>query len=156
MTYGAAKAKTRAVLRGAHAQLQIADKTPEFYFYFSEQNQDLDSSGNPFISGATSANEFVLVRMEPGKKKKDRDTRQLLIGKFSAWGAEGGVMDESVTPFDWEKLRAGLYRVVPKEPLSVGEYCFFFAASTPMGMGYTGPIGGGKVFDFGVQLAEDD
>jgi hypothetical protein len=150
ITYGAAKAKTRAVLRGAHAQLRITESKPEFYFYFSRNDQGLDTSGYHFFSYASSPNEFALVRLAPGTKKKDKDTRQLVIGKFSAWGATGGVLDESVVPFTFEKLRDGVYKVVPESSLEPGEYCFFYAASVPAGSGYTGPIGGGKVYDFGV------
>ena len=34
MTYGIAKIKTKAVLRGAHANARVSDPQPVFYFYF--------------------------------------------------------------------------------------------------------------------------
>jgi hypothetical protein len=49
-------------------------------------------------------------------------------------------------PLTIERLEAGVYRVVPKEPLAAGEYCFFYAA----GASSFAASGTGKLFDFGV------
>ncbi len=96
---------------------------------------------------ATSANEFLMVRTE-----SKENSRELVVGQMNAFGAQGGVMDKAVHPFEFEKLDTGIYKVRPKADLPPGEYCFFYAGSAPMATyGLTGPAGGGKVFDFGVK-----
>jgi hypothetical protein len=150
LTYGIAKAKSKAVLNGSHAQLRVQGGKPTFYFYFETTSAGLGGSGFGYFSVATSANEFVLVRTEVKKV-----SRELVIGQFNYYGSQSGLQDKSMVPFDFEKLSPGVYKVVPKNDLEGGEYCFFYGGSTPMatyGMlgSMVGGTGGGKVFDFGV------
>lgn len=143
---GIAKMKSKAVLNNPHAMLQILDSKPTFYFYFETTGSGLGGSGFGYFSVATSANEFVLVRTEVKKA-----TRELVVGQFNAFGAQGGVQDKSMVPFDFERVSPGTYKVVPRTDLKGGEYCFFYGGSTPIASyGFVGPMGGGKVFDFGV------
>ena len=55
--------------------------------------------------------------------------------------------------FDYEKVAPGIYKVIPRENLQPGEYCFLYTGqATP-----TGPMGGGGVgmlFDFDINPAE--
>lgn len=149
MTFGIAKMKSKAVLSGARANLAIAEARPTFYFYFepAPTNAGLSGSGMGYFQVATSANEFLMVRTETKE-----NSRELIVGQMNAFGAQGGVMDKAVHPFEFEKLGTGIYRVRPKTDLPPGEYCFFYAGSAPMATyGLTGPAGGGKVFDFGVK-----
>jgi len=149
LTYGIAKVKSKAVLKGAHAQLQIATRKPTFYFYFEVTSSGLSGSGIPYFSAASSANEFVLVKTDVQEKK---NARELVVGEFNAFKAEGGVQDEAVRDFTFEKIKPGVYKVVPKADLEPGEYCFFYGGSAPVATyGLAGPAGGGKVFDFGIR-----
>jgi hypothetical protein len=54
---------------------------------------------------------------------------------------------EDSVPLAIERLRPGVYRVKPTARLEAGEYCFFHA----IGSGFM-TAGGGKLFDFGVDL----
>ncbi len=147
MTMGIAKMKSRAVLSGSRANLQIRETRPTFYLYFDAPNPAPAGAPPGYATAATSANEFLLVRTE-----RKGNTRELVVGQMSAFGAQGGVMDKSVREFEFERLATGIYKVVPKNDLEPGEYCFFYAGSAPVATyGFAGPGGGGRVFDFGVQ-----
>lgn len=149
LTYGIAKVKSKAVLSGPAAVLRVRSPRPVFYFYFDEKTSSLGGAGLGYFSAATSANEFMLVRTEVKK-----NSRELVVGQFSAFGAQGGVQEKSIQPFDFEKLRPGVYKVTPRADLAPGEFCFFYAGATPTATyGYSGPSGGGKVFDFGIDAA---
>jgi hypothetical protein len=148
MTYGIAKVKSKAVLRDAHARLQTENTRPVFYFYFEEKNPGLSNSGNTWGSSSTSPNEFVLVKTEAKK-----NSRELVVGQFNAFGAQSGTLDKYVVPFDYEKVAPGVFKVTPRQPLTDGEYCFFYGGSTPLATyGFFGAGGGSKVFDFGVKI----
>jgi len=145
MTFGLAKAKWKAIVRGARAQLRTTLQQPSFYFYFEEKGSGLSSTGGfgGWLAGASSPNEFVLVQMY---EKSDR--RELVVGEFNVFGSSAGTRSEDTVPVKIEKLAPGIYRVTPTEALGRGEFCFFYAAG-----GAT--FGGGtlgKLFDFGVDV----
>jgi len=139
MTYGIAKSKWKAVVRNPGATLRITDPNPEFWFYFEQTAHGLSYSGT-FFGGASSPNEFVLVKMD--RKKHERE---LIVGEWGVTGAEMGTRGKDTVPYEFEKVDPGVYRVWPGHALPPGEYCFFYAG-TAMGMGMTG----GKLFDFGI------
>jgi hypothetical protein len=56
MTYGIAKVKWKAVVRGAHANLRTGDSGAAFYFYFEEANAGLSHAS---FGGTTTPNEFT-------------------------------------------------------------------------------------------------
>jgi len=143
MTYGISKAKWKAVVGNPRANLRISESTPEFWFYFEEKSHGLSQSG-PFLTGASSPNEFILARME--RKGKERE---LVVGEIGAFGGSAGTRSGDTVTVDFQKIGPGIYKVMPNKPLAPGEYCFFYAG-TNMGMGMTG----GKVFDFGVDRAQ--
>jgi hypothetical protein len=143
MTYGIAKSKWKAVVRGNRANLRLTESRPTFYFYFEEKGSSLSYSGT-FLAAASSPNEFILARMESKK-----DERQLITGEMGALGASTGTRSKDTVPFDTQKIRPGVYRVQPRSDMEPGEYCFFYAGST-QAMGMTG----GKLFDFGINPAE--
>lgn len=150
MTYGIAKVKSKAVLTGDRAKIQIDNARPVFYFYFEVTNAGLSSVANAFTTTTTSPNEFVLVKTDVKK-----NSRELVVGQFNAFGAQSGTLDKYARPFDYEKLAPGIYKVTPKENLTDGEYCFFYGGSTPMaGYGFFNPGGGNKVFDFGIKESQ--
>jgi hypothetical protein len=139
MTYGIAKAKWKAVVRGDRANLRTSESTPEFWFYFEEKSHGLSQSAG-YFTAASSPNEFILAKME----RKDKD-RELIVSEFGAFRASAGTRSQDVVDIDFVKIAPGIYKVTPKSPLKPGEYCFFYAG-TNMGMGMTG----GKLFDFGI------
>lgn len=143
VTYGIAKAKWKAVVRGGRSNLRISEEKPEFWFYFEVTTHGLSQSGY-FFSGASSPNEFILARMS--KKSKERE---LVVGEFGALGSSTGTRSKDVVDFEFKKIAPGIYRVTPNQPLQPGEYCFFYAGAN-MAMGMTG----GKLFDFGVDAAK--
>jgi hypothetical protein len=141
MTGGIAKTKWKAVVRAPRAAQRITTATPTFYFYFEHRSSGLGSAFSGWLQGATSPNEFVLARMAP--KSNDRE---LIVGEAGRFGASTGTRSKDTVEFTVEKLAGGAYRVTPTEPLTLGEYAFFYAtaASTP------GAGAAGKLFDFGV------
>lgn len=144
MTYGIAKAKWKAVVRGNRAEVRISEERPTFYFYFEETKGTLSHSAG-FGASITSPNEFILARMESKK-----DERDLVMGEMNAFGASQGTRSEDTVSFDMQKMSPGIYKVQPRTEMKPGEYCFFYAGGTQaMGM-----QGGGKLFDFGVNPAE--
>jgi len=153
MTYGIAKVKSKAVLSGSNAQHKIWSHRPTLYFYFDVQTSSLSNSGASYFyfNAATSPSEFLLARV--GMKK---NSRELVVGKSNAFGAQGGVEDSATRPFDSEKVAPGIFKVRPRADLPDGEYAFFYGGNGPTtaygfhAPGLVGPAGSGKVFDFGI------
>lgn len=131
----------KAVLHPAHAMLQCANSKPVFYFYFENTQSGLGETRNI----ATSPNEFLLAQFEI---KDSANLRSLIVGQANDYtGTQNGPKDQSVRPFDAEKLSPGIYKVSPKDELANGEFCFFYGGDTA-----SGAYGGShKVFDFGVK-----
>jgi hypothetical protein len=142
LTQGITKVRHKAVLPGERAVLQIETRRPVFYFFFDVPSAGLSSSGTVW-GPTTSANEFVLARMEVKKSR-----RELTVGERGEYtGRQTGVSGKFVQPFDYERLAPGVYKVTPKADLADGEYCFFFGGSVAA----SGAEGGPKLFDFGVR-----
>lgn len=142
-TYGIKKTKLRASARGSSANLVTANRRPVFYFYFDKSlaNPGLAMSG--FLSfGASSPGEFVLVKME-----RKGNTREAVLGEFNGYGSSTGAREKDVQEFSFEKVRPGVFKIVPRNNLEVGEYCFYYAG-TPVGLAFAG----GRIFDFSVNL----
>jgi hypothetical protein len=144
LTYGIKKTKYRAKVRGNSANLKAASSRPVFYFVF---NPDYKNSGAAMAGNlwwgmpATSPAEFVLVQMNV----KDA-SREAILGEYGLWtGASMGARDQDIREYAFEKIRPGIYKVVPKAGLAAGEYCFYYAG-TVTGIGFAG----GKVFDFSL------
>jgi hypothetical protein len=144
MTYGIAKVKMRAVLRGAHANARVSEPQPVFYFYFEEQGAGLSHASTPF-GGTSTPNEYTLLKFDV-----KGNTRETATGSFNAFGGSGGTDDKAVTNFTYTKLRPGVYKVILNAALEPGEYGFISTA----GQGVVSPYGGAatsnsRVFDFG-------
>lgn len=131
-------ANIKAVLNSAHAMLQCTNSKPVFYFYFENTQSGLGATRDI----ATSANEFELAQFDFNASAK---SRSLVVGKANLYtGSQSGAKEQSIRPFDAEKLSPGIYKVSPEAELANGEYCFFYG-------GDIGAVGGShKVFDFGV------
>jgi hypothetical protein len=129
MTYGIAKVKVKAVIRGAHSNTRINFDNPVFYFFFEQQGAGL-SYGSSF-GGTSTPNEYTLLRFDV-----KGDTRETLTASANAFGASDGTDDKAVKGFTFAKLRPGVYKVVLSAPLQPGEYGFVVTAYS-------------RVFDFG-------
>lgn len=144
MTYGIAKIKMKAVIRGGHANARVVDPQPAFYFYFEEQSAGLSHASTPF-GGTSTPNEYTLLKFDV-----KGDTRETVVGKLNAFGASGGTDDKAVTGFTYTKLRPGVYKVTLNGPLQPGEYGFISAAGQAIVSPYAGAATtNSRIFDFG-------
>lgn len=128
-SFGAAKIKGIAVLRGPSARTQIANRQPTFFLYFGQAALDQSSV-------VISPNEVVLVKTDMVEGQ-----REFVVSSANISGSQRGVPDHYEMPFDYEKVSAGFYRVVPRQELQDGEYCF----------AYGGGAGTLRVYDFGIR-----
>ena len=146
MTYGIAKVKMKAVLRGAHANARVSAPQPVFYFYFEEQGAGLSHASTPF-GGTSTPNEYTLLKFDV-----KGSTRETVTGSANVFGASGGTDDKAVTSFTYTKLRPGVYKVMLNGALQPGEYGFISSAGQGI---VASPYGGAaassnsRVFDFG-------
>ncbi|HXM94192.1 MAG TPA: hypothetical protein VOA64_08065 [Candidatus Dormibacteraeota bacterium] len=143
MTYGIAKMKWKAVVRGAHANARSSDSKMVFYFYFEESNAGLSHAS----FGTTTPNEFTLLKFDEKK-----DSRETVVMQANAFGASSGTDEKANTGFAVTKLRPGVYKVVPTAPLKPGEYCFL--SSSGVGAYGPGSVGANRLFDFAVLPGE--
>jgi len=144
MTYGIAKMKWKAVVRGAHANVRSSDNKMAFYFYFEESNAGLSHAS---FGGTTTPNEFTLLKFDEKK-----DSRETVVMQGNAFGASSGTDEKANTGFALTKLRPGVYKVVPSTPLKSGEYCFL--SSLGVGAFGAGSAGANRLFDFAVLPSE--
>jgi len=144
MTYGIAKIKWKAVVKGAHANIKTADRGAAFYFYFEESSPGLSHAS---FGGTTTPNEFTLLRFEEKK-----DSRETAVMQMNAFGGSSGTDQKANTGFTFTKLRPGVYKVVPDAVLTPGEYCFL--SSTGIGAFGAGAAGASRLFDFSVVASE--
>ena len=141
MTYGIAKMKWKAVVRGAHANMQSNDVNMAFYFYFEDSSPGLSHAS---FGGTTTPNEFTLLKFDAKK-----DSRETVVMKANAFGSSSGTDEKANEPFTFTKLRPGVYKVVPNAPLKPGEYCFL-SASSGVGTFGAGAAGANRLFDFAI------
>lgn len=142
MTYGIAKVKMKAVLRGAHANARVSDPQPVFYFYFEETGAGL-SHATGIFGGTSTPNEYTLLHFDV-----KGGTRETVIGQANAFGASGGTDDKAVTNFTYTKLRPGVYKVMLNAALQPGEYGFISSGGS-VAIGPMGSTTNSRVFDFG-------
>jgi hypothetical protein len=143
LTYGIKKTKYRAKVRGKSANMQTAGTQPEFYFVFNPEYKNSGAAMAGLFWGmpATSPAEFVMVQM-----KQKEASREAVMGEYGTFtGMSMGARDEDIREYSFEKIKPGIYKVVPKTALGTGEYCFYYAGNV-VGIGFAG----GKVFDFTI------
>jgi hypothetical protein len=146
MTYGIAKAKSKAIIPGKAANIRVGDPMPVFYFYFDQKSAGLSNSSYFLGQNISNPNQFALIRLSA-----DKSTRSAEIGEFSMWGASSGNNQKDVVAFKSERVKPGLYKVTLSGELKAGEYCFMAAPSaTSSYAGIAGTASGHDLFDFGV------
>jgi len=144
MTYGIAKVKWKAVVRNAHSNVKVSDPKAVFYFYFEEKGAGLSHAS---FGGTSTPNEFTLLKFDVKS-----DSRETVVMKANAFGAESGTEDKANIGFTFEKLKPGIYKVTTKNPLAPGEYCFLSAS---MGGAYApGAAAANRLFDFSISPPE--
>jgi hypothetical protein len=160
LTRGISKMQSKAVVRGAKASIRIREPRPTFYFYFERKAGTLSDSAvrAAWFGGLSSPNQFTLARFEA--KQNDRE---LVLGETGAYGGSFGIRDRDVVEFDFVKVAPGSYKVTPRVDMEPGEYCFFYTGQNVpgssvsaggRGVGTSVNMGGGDLFDFGVNPAE--
>jgi hypothetical protein len=141
MSYGIAKIKWKAVVRNAHSNVKVGDSKAVFYFYFEEKGAGLS---HPQFGGTSTPNEFTLLKFDVKK-----DERETTVMKANAFGSSTGTDDKANIGFKFEKLKPGIYKVIPTSDLSPGEYCFIGAGVG--GAFAPGAAQANRLFDFGVE-----
>lgn len=142
MTYGLKKMKTKAVIPGPKANIRVADSSPIFYFYFDDKQAGLGKSAFG-VGNLSNPNQFSLVKLEV-----NRSYRETTIGQFGTLGISTGTDSSATVPFQSERVRAGLYKVVVPG-VKTGEYCFL-ASSGAGGVYAAAAMAATDIFDFGV------
>jgi hypothetical protein len=146
-TGGIASASIKAVLPGATAQRQTAQRRPTFFVFFDPPggNQSAVFSTG-FGNAVISPNELSLIDL---MEKKER--REARVGSLNIAGSKTGVMDKDQIPFTYEQVSNHVYRITPEADLAPGEYGFLFALVGGAGPGLSGGVAGARVFDFTVR-----
>ena len=132
----------QAVVHSTMANQRVQTARPKFYFFFENRGAGLSNTGGTyagFMNGASSPNEFALARL-----KVSTDERQITVGKSSTIKDRVGIPSKDVIDVIFKKLRPGLYELQSRNPLTPGEYCFFYQG------GAADKGGVGKLFDFGI------
>jgi hypothetical protein len=125
------------VIPGPRSSIRTGDERPVFYFYFEEKSAGLGKAG---FGAQTVSNpsQFALVKLEVKK-----DHRETTIGTIGFASASSGTDSKSMIAFKADRIRSGMYRVVPTTNMEPGEYCFISGNSV-------GAAGASDIFDFSV------
>lgn len=137
LTYGIKKVKTKAEIPGQHASIRTPDTQPVFYFYFEDKAAGL---GKNSFGSVSNPNQFSLVKLDVTKT-----TRETMIAQAGVTGASSGTDEKSMVSFKSEKLKSGMYKVVPNIGMDPGEYCFLSMSGAA-----AGAAAAAQIFDFGV------
>lgn len=132
--------KMRASLSGSSANTLLPQKKPTFLFVFDTTVRGGLNNNNTYFSSVQSPNEFFLVKLTVSK-----NSREVVVGKSNAVSADIGIDDKLKVRFVFTKKSKGVFEVSPELPLSPGEYCFMYAASSL----YSGLTH--KVYDFSIK-----
>lgn len=143
LTAGLKKAKMKAVIPGTHASIRTPESQPVFYFYFEDKAAGL-GKGAFGVGSVSNPNQFALVKLTVTKS-----SRETIVGEIGAFGASSGTHEKSIVTFRSERLRTGLYKVVPTGPMEAGEYCFLVSQMNVGTLG-AGASGAAQIFDFAV------
>ncbi|TQL16556.1 hypothetical protein FBY58_0092 [Zymomonas mobilis] len=151
LTSGIASMSIKASIQNEHALNRTDDEQPVFYFFFDEANNQQAASTWSAGTQATvnSPNAFTLIKMQSKSGKNGH--REIRVGSRNIGGAKSGVMDKDQIPFDFEMVRAGVYKVTPKYALKPGEYGFLYEMTSN---GAKGALSG-RIFDFSVMADRD-
>lgn len=125
---------TTANLNGLESKLKITEDNPTFYFYFDEKRH-----GSADWFEATSPNEFELAKLIVKKDSRFCKVSGSSSG-FATSSSSSGIPEKDKIPFEYTKVKEGIYEITFNNAFVNGEYCFVFSSNTY------------KVFDFSIQL----
>lgn len=147
-SYGIASSSIKSILNNAESTNIINNNNPLFLFYFAPQKKESTFTGgasNWWFYSATSPNEFVLVKLD--KKKNKRELKTGSVNMYA--GSNLGVNEKQIIPFNIEIVNNYEFKITPKTQLQDGEYCFFYQGTIPQG-GFSNQ----SVFDFSIQTGK--
>lgn len=141
-SYGLANSTIKATLNNPYSNNLATTNRPEFIFFFPKNSYgNTNAHANWWFFSATSPNEFVLAKLDVKGSK-----RELKTGTVNLYaGTSIGVDENSIIAFDVYNIDEYTFKVVPSEPLPVGEYCFFYQGVIPSGGTNQ------SVFDFSIE-----
>lgn len=141
LTGGIASMSMKVSISGSSARAKTRTVRPTFYFFFDQSQQGGARSflTSTYLGGSPA--EFNLIKLKSTKKM-----REAKVGKVNIGGAKMGVMDEDRIEFDYDMVRSGVYKVTPRQLMTVGEYGFLYS----LGGGQAGAAGA-RIFDFAVE-----
>jgi hypothetical protein len=142
-TYGIKKLKMKAVIPGQHASIRATEPQPVFYFYFEDKAAGLGKGA--FGAGAVAnPNQFALIKLDV-----TNSSRETIVAQFGTFGSSTGTNQKSMISFKSERVRPGVYKVVPDSSMKPGEYCFLVSQANVGAFG-AGAAGASQIFDFAV------
>jgi len=142
MTYGIAKSKSKASVRGTESPLKIYNEQPKFMFVFNNEYENAKDIIASYFNQASSPNEFMLLQMT-----KRTNSREFVTGSANSFSHSTGVDEKVVAQFEIKDLGNGAFEVSPTKNLEAGEYCFMFAGSVPNVYSAQAT----KVYDFSIR-----
>jgi hypothetical protein len=109
------KTHVRAELSGGKSPIQINDKNPNFYVYFTEDTERF--GGSDF-----SVRDFALLKFKSNDKIREIEiaTRPESFGDSESTGIDQKVREPTVV----QKIKPGIYLIKLTRPLKPGEYAF--------------------------------
>ena len=134
---------SRVVMKGENAT------NPVFRFYFpKEENKSFDHAADAwlynFYKGVESPNEFQCIKMKQKKSKRTfPDGISYTVAGFTAEKSTRDIID-----FDIKEVSNNVFEVSFKEPLELGEYCFFYKNASK------NPIFAERMFGFDFSVQE--
>lgn len=136
---GAGKKLYEKSISNKKSRIQICDEQPIFYFYF--ENNPNPTQDNWLFSVIKNLNEFIIIKLDEKK-----NGRYFEIGKNTGnWGVNSsGISEENKLGFDTIVIEKNIIKIIFKQPLQVGEYCFIYTGAVPL------KFINNKVFDFGI------
>ena len=137
---GFAAKSHKAVVAGPSSSSTGSDTSAEFYFVFE---QTVSGFGLPAVGTFSTADEFTLVRFDV-----TRSAREIAYALGHAFGSHATSGERAMVPFTSTRLARGVYRVVPDEFLSAGQYAFI--ASANLYTSISGSRFAKKLFDFSI------
>ncbi len=146
-TYGIVSKKTKSYIHNFNSTNLINKEEQTFIFILSPNKKNNFEITNWYwwFKVATSPREFVLTKL---KQKKRQNQRELVTGKITGItkSSQMGIDTKDTIPFNIEDLGNNVYKITPNTNLKIGEYCFFYQGTIPIG-----EYNNQYIFDFSIR-----
>ena len=118
MSMGIATVKINRVVEGETAELEIAEKKPEFTVVFGEK----DYTTGFIFTDRENINRLLLVKLSVKKKN-----RNLNVGKYGIAKIKTQTDEDYVVALAIDQTDENTFKIHPREELEEGsEYCFYY------------------------------